>query len=84
MTCPVCGTQNTDRAEFCKQCGSKIRRNECPRCKVEVEPDAKFCSECGMRLTPPDEEKDSTCQSCAYINPPGTGYCKRCNQKILR
>jgi len=84
MTCSVCGTQNMEKAEFCKQCGSKLRRNQCPRCKVPVEPDAKFCSECGTRLSLPDEESDRTCQSCAFLNPAGTEYCKRCNQKLLR
>jgi len=83
MKCPVCGTQNIDGAVFCKQCGSKLRKSECPRCKAAVEPDAHFCPMCGIRLLQRDEEVGRTCQSCGSLNPAGTDYCKRCNQKIL-
>lgn len=83
MTCPVCGTQNMDKAEFCKRCGLKLGQSPCPGCKATVDPDATFCPECGTRLSPGDAGTGRTCQSCGFLNPPGTEYCKRCNQKIL-
>jgi len=83
MKCPMCGAQNVETAEFCKQCGSKLRQSECPRCKAAVEPDAHFCSMCGTRLVKHEEQVGRSCQSCGFLNPAGTAYCKQCNQRIL-
>jgi len=83
MECPVCGAQNTEGAEFCKQCGSNLRQSECPGCGAAVEPDARFCVRCGARLGRPQEPAGRTCQSCGFQNPAGTEYCKQCNQRIL-
>jgi ribosomal protein L40E len=83
MNCPVCGTLNIDEAVFCKQCGSELRQSECPHCKAAIEPGAQFCPMCGTRLLEYEEEAGRTCQSCGFLNPAGTLYCKRCNQKIL-
>jgi len=83
MKCSVCGTLNDVGATFCRQCGSKLGVSECPKCKAVVETDAQFCSKCGTRLIRGDETAGKNCQSCGFVNPPGTTYCKRCNQKVI-
>jgi RNA polymerase subunit RPABC4/transcription elongation factor Spt4 len=83
MKCSVCSTLNRSDARFCSQCGSSLGLNECPGCKTKVEPGARFCSTCGTALLCPAEEAGRTCQSCGFVNPKETVYCKRCNQKIL-
>ncbi len=82
MECSSCGTLNNNDAEFCRQCGSKLGVRECPKCRAAAEPNARFCSMCGTQLLQSGNAAGRTCQSCGFINPAGTTYCKRCNQKI--
>ena len=83
MECSVCGTVNKSDATFCSNCGSRLGPGECPRCKAPAEPGARFCSACGARLHSGDDPDGRLCQSCGFVNPAGTAYCRRCNQKIL-
>ena len=84
MKCAACGTLNDADALYCKRCGVKLGgANHCPGCDAEVDADALFCSKCGTEIASSKTDKGKTCQSCGFINPPGTSYCKRCNQKIM-
>ena len=83
MKCETCGTLNDANAAFCKGCGSKLGVSECSKCGAPTDPDASFCSKCGFALAANDSSNSKICQSCAFVNPPATVYCKRCNQKII-
>jgi ribosomal protein L40E len=84
MKCATCGTLNRADAAFCKGCGNKLGVRECPGCGVPIDSDALFCSQCGFELSADIPSANSkTCQSCGFVNPPATVYCRRCNQKII-
>ncbi|UCG13768.1 MAG: zinc ribbon domain-containing protein [Deltaproteobacteria bacterium] len=83
MKCAACGTLNDGDAIYCKRCGAMLGEKKCPQCSTPADPDALFCSACGVELTSNNTEASKSCQSCGFVNPIGTGYCKRCNQKIL-
>jgi len=49
--CASCGTDNTDDALFCRNCGRSLSRSStCPSCGAATFPDALFCSSCGTQL----------------------------------
>lgn len=57
--CSKCGTQNTDLAQFCENCGNPLVSNEgttgqssfaCPQCGFALRPGARFCPECGYKI----------------------------------
>ena len=50
MTCPSCGTQNSEGRKFCGSCGAPLAV-ACPSCGVANEPGMGFCGECGAALT---------------------------------
>jgi ribosomal protein L40E len=83
MKCKTCSTLNDADAAFCKGCGSKLGVSECSKCGASIDPDASFCSKCGFELAANVPANSKTCQSCSFVNPPATVYCKRCNQKII-
>ena len=58
MRCDACGTQNTDSAKFCSECGAGLAR-ACPTCASPVAAGASFCSECGAALAPGPQPKAS-------------------------
>ena len=56
--CKKCGSENTDNAKFCLECGANLveQRKEseitkCIKCGAELPKKAKFCSECGTALS---------------------------------
>jgi len=49
MQCSQCQHENSEAAQFCEECGTKLIRT-CPGCGHEVSPTAKFCPACGTRL----------------------------------
>ena len=50
--CPNCGSEVTDNAKFCLECGSSLKPvvPVCPNCGEEV-PKGKFCPMCGTSVT---------------------------------
>lgn len=64
--CKKCGSENTDNAKFCLECGANLveQRKEseitkCIKCGAELPKKAKFCSECGASQIEVVEEKES-------------------------
>ncbi len=64
--CKKCGSENTDNAKFCLECGANLveQRKEseitkCIKCGAELPKKAKFCSECGASQIDVVEEKES-------------------------
>ncbi len=49
MECPQCQAENTDTAEFCGNCGTKLDK-VCPRCGTSNPAQYAFCGECGYDL----------------------------------
>lgn len=50
-TCEVCGHKNPKDAQFCGNCGSKIKTEiTCPSCHKKLPKDAKFCHHCGTKV----------------------------------
>lgn len=49
VPCPHCDTLNDPHADFCAQCGKKLKRS-CPACGFENWAGAEFCSQCGRDL----------------------------------
>ena len=55
MRCPTCGDRYQEGTEFCKDCGTKLVRDEkvkviCPKCNAEYEEGTNFCNVCGTKL----------------------------------
>lgn len=52
IRCHKCNTDNKSSADFCKACGTPLRKTRpCPNCGELNDPDARFCDECGKPLT---------------------------------
>ena len=50
-TCEVCGHKNPKDAQFCGNCGSKIKTEiTCQSCQKKLPKDAKFCHHCGTKV----------------------------------
>ena len=58
--CQSCGAAVSEKAKFCRKCGSKLEISEekcfCEECGAELPPDSDFCEECGTRV---DKAADS-------------------------
>ncbi len=55
VTCPNCGTSNSEDANFCKKCGAQLgaKLAKCPKCGREYDlADTSFCPKDGSKLTP--------------------------------
>src|SRR5574344_197616 len=52
MKCPNCGSENSEGAKFCEQCGTKLPppQRKCPSCGTVINGTPKFCPECGCKL----------------------------------
>lgn len=49
--CEVCGHSNPSDAQFCMNCGSKIKTEiKCSNCQKVLPKDAKFCHHCGTKV----------------------------------
>ncbi len=54
MNCLNCGTENSDEAVFCRQCGARMDgKIICPNCSAENVADSNFCIICGQNLSQP-------------------------------
>jgi len=49
-TCPKCGIKNKNEANFCRECGERLRTIVCNKCKTEYSEDIKFCERCGEKV----------------------------------
>ena len=77
MFCPECGTENSNEATFCKNCGGKLDNppqtsvgtsRRCPYCAEEINPDAIKCKHCGEWLDKKSQpKKDSNDYSAAIL-----------------
>ncbi len=47
MQCLRCQGDSPPHAEFCVECGARLRLR-CAQCGVQLPPDAKFCLACGV------------------------------------
>ncbi len=50
MVCEQCGSETSEGAKFCVNCGAALSR-ACPDCATPYAPGQKFCGECGRALT---------------------------------
>ena len=72
MKCPECKRQNPEDANFCNECGSKLKPT-CPQCGKLNPLGSKFCNECGLNLANqfyPDLSSRSLQQPTSSSTPP--------------
>jgi predicted amidophosphoribosyltransferase len=50
VTCPWCGSINSDDNAYCNICGGAITSILCNRCLTTSPPTAAFCGRCGEML----------------------------------
>ena len=50
LFCPVCDTEASEEASFCKNCGIDFDRMVCSKCDRPFEEGDKFCSSCGANV----------------------------------
>jgi class 3 adenylate cyclase/tetratricopeptide (TPR) repeat protein len=50
MDCEECRAPNSGDANYCHQCGRRLKPRGCPECGSEIQPGARFCKHCGDRL----------------------------------
>jgi class 3 adenylate cyclase/predicted ATPase len=62
MRCSKCGATNPDRAKFCEECASPLKRR-CASCDTENSPTAKFCIECAKPLESGKSQRTTTASS---------------------
>lgn len=49
--CKICGTELSQGAKFCPECGTKVPQVLiCPQCGMEVPVESKFCMNCGASM----------------------------------
>ncbi|MFQ5458232.1 MAG: adenylate/guanylate cyclase domain-containing protein, partial [Myxococcota bacterium] len=97
MNCPSCGHENRDRAKFCEECASPLKRT-CSNCGTELRPAAKFCDECGQAAgaawaredashgegAPPGEPRERETEGSGGASPSPRDYTpKHLAEKIL-
>ncbi len=80
VTCPKCGAANATAAQFCTECGAKMRAEvstvPCVKCAAPLQAGVKFCTECGAK-----QEKQK-CPNCQAELPAGAKFCNECGQKV--
>ncbi len=51
MKCRECGSEFSDNAKFCPECGKSAslssNKVQCRKCSYELEDNSKYCPECG-------------------------------------
>ena len=52
-TCPKCGKELKDTANFCGFCAYKFSKKICPQCSGELNEAANFCRYCGYKFSAP-------------------------------
>lgn len=76
--CPKCGTDNSESAERCVNCGAMLKApsaGTCPKCGQPLEPGAAFCPNCGASTA-------ATCPRCHAKVKPGAKFCPSCGKKL--
>ncbi len=59
MYCRNCGSEISELAEVCIQCGVKkmVGSSYCPNCGEATNPGSDYCVKCGIKLAPAGEAK---------------------------
>jgi len=86
--CQQCSIQLPIEADYCPNCGTKIRKEEekrpeektCQFCGTSVPVEASFCIQCGRKL--PKIEEGKFCTQCGIKNPIGALYCANCGSRL--
>ncbi len=78
--CPNCQTLNETTANYCKRCGTPLRRNaplkgQCPQCHNYVDLDSVFCPYCGLKLK-------QICSNCGSPQSSTAKYCIKCGHQL--
>lgn len=84
MKCQFCGTEISEDAAFCPECGKKqetpaMSTAFCPKCGNQLEEGCDFCPKCGARIKEPDagkikEQHTASPAPPAPKNPKGKGH----------
>ncbi|RKX74744.1 MAG: hypothetical protein DRP87_16225, partial [Spirochaetes bacterium] len=54
MKCKHCGTINSSKGRYCKNCGKPLSAKvTCPNCKKTLPPGSNFCSNGGTKIGKP-------------------------------
>ncbi|RKX75753.1 MAG: hypothetical protein DRP87_13780 [Spirochaetes bacterium] len=60
MKCKHCGTINSSKDRYCKNCGKPLSAKvTCPNWKKTLPPGSKFCSNCGTKIGKPVKAHES-------------------------
>lgn len=73
-TCPNCGAQIDEDADFCEMCRTYVRHDVCSFCGAHLEPDNAFCPECG------NPRGGIVCPQCNTLN--DFAFCKQCGAPL--
>ncbi len=80
-TCPGCGRQIDEQAQYCGHCGHHlIVYAKCVQCGQNLAPEARFCSHCGQPTEAKPEPKP--CPHCGAQNLTESLFCNQCGEKI--
>ena len=75
MYCTDCGKENSDNAQFCINCGSKLNNTEqpvlryCSHCGNENPNNSIYCQECGQELEKTSNSDDEILQEMIHVAP---------------
>lgn len=90
IKCASCGSENVKTAEFCINCGKKLKYDileeqmiKCESCGNENEQGAEFCSSCGRKLIGEiSRAQHKTCSKCGQKNLKSAEYCINCGTRL--
>ncbi len=85
-SCPACGNDLSDLAQFCDVCGLRVDEGthnttqlvRCLDCASELPANAHFCDACGLRVAEPSNPRTVPCPSCNREIPVGGRFCDSC------
>lgn len=77
MICKYCNANNSDKDDFCCQCGKKLHGTYCPECNTHNEDGAILCKICGARL-----DGVHTCIYCGAEINASANYCPHCGEML--
>lgn len=76
--CPKCGTDNSEAAERCVNCGAVLKApsvGTCAKCGAPLDAGAAFCPNCGASTA-------ASCPRCHAAVKPGSKFCPSCGKKL--
>ena len=82
MQCPRCRAENRARAQFCRECGTRLEA-VCPACGLRVEPTSRFCDACGAPLGAAATSGAAPTPTVPRFESPGSYTPKHLAEKIL-